>query len=545
MNFLHELYKKINFELGVSKLSFLVSFILIVFYNTSFFNAAVDTIINPLNLRSALFLVNVAILLFLLTFIVISLFSFPYIFKPILVFIFIGAASANYFMNEYGIVIHRLMIQNLFETDASEASGLINLYMCLQILLLGIIPSIILLRVKIIYKTPLQEIWIKIKHIGIAFGLSLALIFSMSMDYSSFFREHKNIRQMANPLNFIYASLSYLLESNQSTEVKPIENDAIKISNKKSNTKPVLFIIVVGETARADHFGLNGYERNTTPLLSNQNFLNFSNVTSCGTETAVSVPCMFSSLGRENYSGSKAKSQEGLLDVVKHAGFTVFWRDNNSSCKGACDRVTYENVQHFNVPEFCNDRECFDEILLHNLDQRLSANDMLIVLHQKGSHGPDYFNRYPENMNHYLPVCKTSRLQNCSTQELINAFDNTIRYTDYFLNETIEWLKTKRDTYNTAMIYLSDHGESLGENNIFLHGMPYSIAPKVQKSIPFFMWFSPEFENTNEINRQCLKNISEQQYSHDNLFHTVLGLLNIQTKVYNSEFDITHQCRNN
>lgn len=541
---LHRLLEKINIELGSMRLSLFVSLILAIFYNVSFFNAAFEAVIDPIGVRSVIFFINIAVLLLLLTFIVISLCSFPYIFKPFLVVILIGAACTNYFMNEYGIVIHRLMIQNLFETDVSEITSLVNAYMLIHILLMGIVPSLMLLKIKITYTSPAKEIWIKIKCISIAFILSIGLILSMSMDYASFFRKHKDIRQMANPLNFIYAGISYLLDSNQVTEVKPIENDAVKNATGKNQTKPVLFILVVGETARADHFGFNRYQRNTTPLLSNQNIVNFPDVNSCGTETAVSVPCMFSSLGQNHYSGRKAKSQEGLLDVISHAGFNVLWRDNNSSCKGVCDRVTYENVQHFSVPEFCNDRECFDEILLHNLDHSLSAGDMLIVLHQKGSHGPDYFNRYPENMNHYLPACKTNLLQNCSTQEVTNAYDNTIRYTDYFLNKTIEWLKTKSDTYNTAMIYLSDHGESLGEHHIFLHGMPYSIAPKEQKAVPFFMWFSPENEITNDINRQCLMRISDQHYSHDNLFHTLLGLLNIQTKVYNSKLDITHQCRN-
>lgn len=541
---LHRLLEKLNIELGSMRLSLFVSLLLVIFYNVSFFSETVNAVIDPIGVRSVIFLISIAVLLLLLTFIVISLCSFPYIFKPFLVVILIGAASTNYFMNEYGIVIHRLMIQNLFETDVSEIAGLVNTYMFIHILLMGIVPSLMLLKIKITYASPTKEIWIKIKCISIAFILSIGLILSMSMDYASFFRKHKDIRQMANPLNFIYAGISYLLDTNQVTEVKPIENDAVKNAIGKNQKKPALFILVVGETARADHFGLNGYQRDTTPLLSNQDIINFSDVSSCGTETAVSVPCMFSSLGQKHYSSRKAKSQEGLLDVISHAGFNVVWRDNNSSCKGACDRVKYENVQRLTVPEFCNNRECFDEILLHNLDDNLSTSDMLIVLHQKGSHGPDYFNRYPEHMNHYLPACKTNLLQNCSTQEVINAYDNTIRYTDYFLNKTIEWLKTKSNTYYTAMIYLSDHGESLGEHNIYLHGMPYSIAPKEQKSVPFFMWLSPEYELTNDINRQCLMRINDQHYSHDNLFHTVLGLLNIQTKVYNSKLDITHQCRN-
>jgi len=280
-------------------------------------------------------------------------------------------------------------------------------------------------------------------------------------------------------------------------------------------------------------------------LIAQQDIINFPKVTSCGTETAVSVPCMFSGLGRSHYSDSKAKSQEGLLDVINHAGISVLWRDNNSSCKGTCNRVAYEEMQHLQVPEFCNGRECFDEILLHQLNEKvaLTAGSKVIVLHQKGSHGPDYFERYPHDKEFFSPVCKTNQLQHCTKAEVVNAFDNTIRYTDYFLNKTIEWLKTKNDQYNTSLIYLSDHGESLGENSLYLHGMPFSIAPKEQKQVPFFMWLSANYVVANDIDNSCLRAISANSYSHDNLFHTALGMLNLQTGVYKSELDMVEPCR--
>lgn len=302
---------------------------------------------------------------------------------------------------------------------------------------------------------------------------------------------------------------------------------------------------MVGEAARADHFGINGYERDTTPLIAQQDIINFSNVTSCGTETTVSVPCMFSGLGRSHYSDSKAKSQEGLLDVINHAGISVLWRDNNSSCKGTCNRVAYEEMQHLQVPELCNGSECFDEILLHQLNEKvaLTAGSKVIVLHQKGSHGPDYFERYPHDKEFFSPVCKTNQLQHCTKPEVVNAFDNAIRYTDYFLNKTIEWLKTKNDQYNTSLIYLSDHGESLGENSLYLHGMPFSIAPKEQKHVPFFMWLSANYVVANDIDNSCLRGMSANSYSHDNLFHTALGMLNLQTGVYKAELDMVEPCR--
>jgi len=529
-----------------SQFSLVVALFFVIFYNAVFFEHVI-ALVDQSSFRGIIFIVNVSLVLWLLTAIIIALITLPYLAKPILSVLFIGGASVAYFMDAYGVVIHRLMIQSALETDYSETRDLINMHLVLYIVALGVLPSLLLLKINLRFGNFSVEFWRKCKFIIAAFIGCLVLILSMSMDYASFFRNHKEIRQMANPLNFIYAGLSYATTSNRVVEVKPIENDATISAFGKAQAKPTLFILVVGETARADHFGINGYERDTTPLIAQQDIINFSKVTSCGTETAVSVPCMFSGLGRSRYSDSKAKSQEGLLDVINHAGVSVLWRDNNSSCKGTCNRVTYEEMQHLQVPELCNGRECFDEILLHQLNEKLAltAGSKVIVLHQKGSHGPDYFERYPRDKEFFIPVCKTNQLQDCTKAEVINAFDNTIRYTDYFLNQTIEWLKTKDDQYNTSLIYLSDHGESLGENSLYLHGMPYSIAPKEQKQVPFFMWLSANYIVANEIDSSCLRGVSTNSYSHDNLFHTVMGMLNLQTEVYNSELDMVNPCRKN
>jgi lipid A ethanolaminephosphotransferase len=546
--------EKANHDISSGYFSVLVSLLFLVFYNASFFGALID-LVDCTSLRGVIFIANVAILLWLLTFIVISIFTIPYIGKPLICIIFVSAACVAYFMDTYGIVIHRLMIQNMVETDSSEVLGLLNKKLFLYVLAIGLLPSLLILSVDITFESFKKELWKKTKFIAIAFIASLVLMMGMSKDYASFFRNHKSVRQMANPINFIYAGISYLTTSDRALEVKPIEKDAAITPFGKAQTKPTLFILVLGETARADHFGINGYARDTTPLLAQENIINFTQVASCGTETAVSVPCMFSVLDRDKFSGNKAKSQEGLLDVVNHAGISVLWRDNNSSCKGTCKRVAYESVQHLKVNELCNGSECFDEILLHQLNEKIAAMpnpkmadsnrlaSKMIVLHQKGSHGPDYFNRYPQNKEHFTPTCKDNQLQNCAKEELTNAYDNTIRYTDYFLSSTLKWLSSKNSEYNTALIYVSDHGESLGEKNLYLHGMPYAIAPKEQTQVPFFLWFSRDFEKANAIDSACLRKISNAPYTHDHLFHTVLGMLNVSTRVYKSELDIVKTCR--
>ena len=533
-----------SWKMSAIKFTWLISLLLTFFYNTAFFNAL--AVAAPIkNIESAAFFTNIVVLLCVFNALVFSLFVFPRIIKPIVALIFISAASAAYFMNTYGIVIHQTMIQNTMETDIKEIHGLLNGTLIAYIILLGVVPSIFLLKIKIIFGNFKQQIFSKLKLWGLVVIAIAVLMVPFSADYASFFRNNKNIRQMASPANFIYATLSYVFLSNKSTVITPIGEDAKLNAQAKKQTKPILFVIVVGETARADHFSINGYPKDTTPLIAQQDIINYRYVLSCGTETAVSVPCMFSNLTREHYSDKKAKSQEGLLDLLKRSGYSVLWRDNNSSCKGTCNRVEYEDLADLKTPELCNDRECFDNILLHDIDKKLTDMDgnKVIILHQKGSHGPDYYNRYPADMEIFKPVCKVNKLQDCSSEEINNAFDNTIRMTDQFLNNTIEWLKAQSNTYNTALIYLSDHGESLGEKNLYLHGMPYLIAPKEQKHVPFFFWFSKNFELESGIDRQCLNSNAETAYSHDNLFHTTLSLLNVSTGLYKPELDMTGNCR--
>jgi lipid A ethanolaminephosphotransferase len=307
--------------------------------------------------------------------------------------------------------------------------------------------------------------------------------------------------------------------------------------------------MVVGETARAANFSLNGYSRLTNPELAQvPGLLNFGNMHSCGTATAVSLPCLFSGLGRAHYTQRSAQGQEGLLDVLRHAGIEVLWRDNNSGCKGVCDRVASEDVS---VPlrgdPLCNDEECFDEILLRGLRQRIhdSRKDMVIVLHQKGSHGPAYWKRYPASFNRFGPACETSDLAKCSQTSIVAAYDNTMLYTDHVLARAIALLELsgREDGVDTAMMYFSDHGESLGENNLYLHGAPYFIAPEEQRHVPFMLWLSEGFRHRFKLDQTCLNARTGQQFNHDYIFHSTLGMLNISTAVYNPGLDLFNACR--
>ncbi len=183
--------------------------------------------------------------------------------------------------------------------------------------------------------------------------------------------------------------------------------------------------------------------------------------------------------------------------------------------------------------------------MLNDLQSYLNKlnGDAVIVLHQKGSHGPAYYLRYPNSFEKFKPVCTTSELQQCSQEEIVNAYDNTILYTDYVLAKVIDFLQNNSNKFDTGMLYVSDHGESLGENNLYLHGSPYAIAPKNQTHIPMLVWLSEGFRQRSQIDWQCLQQHKNDVYSHYHIFHSVLGLLEVETQVYHQGLDLFHSCK--
>lgn len=452
---------------------------------------------------------------------------------------FLLASFSAYFADTYGVIIDRDMLVNASQSNYSEASGLISWKFALYVLVLFLIPS------AIVYKIPFHKATFTknfVTHSLVA-TLSLAsigvLFFSTSAFSSSFFREQKEIRVYSNPLNAIYASYQVVNKGylSPAKEFVKIGEDA-SISRPTANRE--LIILVVGETARADHFSLNGYNKNTNPLLSQQAVVSFSNASSCGTSTAVSVPCMFSLDGKEKFDLSNFKNKGNFLDVVARAGVNVLWRDNNSSSKGAADRLSYED---FSIPKnnsIC-DPECRDIGMLKGLEEYINkqkTGDILIVLHQMGSHGPSYHERVPEDFQKFQPTCKTNQLDKCSTEQINNSYDNTILYTDYFLSEVIGLLKKYDDGFETSMLYVSDHGESLGEYGMYLHGMPYSMAPKGVTNIPIIMWFGKQMISSQKLNMSTFNKHRDKSISHDHISHTILGMFEIQTNVYKKELDL-------
>ncbi len=379
----------------------------------------------------------------------------------------------------------------------------------------------------------------------------MGLVFVYYVDYAAIFRENRDLKGMISPQNVVGSSWSYYKKQRPQENLPLIHygEDAHLIKNATNSTKPKIMLLVVGETARAESFSLNGYAKQTNPELSKLDLINFSNVSSCGTATAVSVPCMFSGMTRDRYDSKLAHHREGLLDIAQRAGYKVTWIDNNSGCKDVCNRVEQFKIPTALKDQWCSpDGECFDEILVDSLKdylQQLPKNDQqshLIVLHQMGSHGPAYYKRSPTEFQRFKPTCDTNAIQGCSQEELLNSYDNSILYTDHVLSQLIGTLKEKSQ-YQTAFWYLSDHGESTGESGLYLHGAPYAIAPSQQTHIPMFMWFSQQWQENQPSDVNCLSQLKKSTLSQDNLFPTLINLLGIKTNTADPHLNMLQQCQ--
>lgn len=480
--------------------------------------------------------------------IVLTLLAFRPVLKPVLTLLFMVSAGVAYFMSQYGVLIDAGMFRNFAETNATEVRDLLSLKLLVYILFLGVLPSWLLWKVPVNYRRwhreLLSKVVVSVASVAVIGGVALANYQGLS----SLFRNHHEIRLMLVPSNYIGASAGYLREQMASAHQPfvTLGEDAQRNAAVQNHPRKSLTVLVVGESARAENFGILGYDRNTTPKLDKEaGLIAFTDVHSCGTETAVSVPCMFSNMGRKDYDASKAKNEEGLLDVLKRAGIDVIWRDNQSGCKGTCDRVTLQDVSNLKDPALCANSECRDEILLQGLQSFIDHldKDTVLVLHQMGSHGPEYFKRYPKEYERFTPVCESNALNNCSRESIVNGYDNTLVYTDHVLSSLIDVLRSNQDKVDTAMLYLSDHGESLGEYNLFLHGTPYMLAPEQQKHVAMLAWFSDSYQKSYSVDTHCLQMSRDKPLSQDNLFHSMLGLLEVQSKVYQPDLDMFAGCR--
>lgn len=467
--------------------------------------------------------------------------------KPLLSVLIVATAFATYYMNSFSVYLDPNMMRNALATEAKESRDLLVWGMAPHFFVYAGLPLLFLWSVRLERRPMTRATLVRLAAIAGAILVTSGAILLIFQDLSSLMRNHKEMRYLITPANFLYSTARALGTQTQHGGLPRIAvgSDARMAAAWQGRKKPLLFLMVVGETARAANWGLNGYARQTTPRLAQLNVVNFSEVGSCGTDTETSVPCMFSVIGRRAYDENRIRNSDSLLHLLRRVGFNVVWRDNNTGCKGVCAGIGEERVDKLAIPGVCDADRCLDATLLHGLDTIADDNDgnLFVVLHQVGNHGPAYFKRYPERFRRFTPTCDTAELQHCQRQEIVNTYDNALLYTDDFLANTIAFLEAQETRYDTALLYVSDHGESLGENGLYLHGIPYSIAPKVQKDVPMVMWFSPAFLRSFEIDSACLQLRANRPSSHDNLVHTLLGIMQIETSVLDSGLDLSRDCR--
>jgi lipid A ethanolaminephosphotransferase len=486
-----------------------------------------------------------------------SLLAWPRIFRPAATLLVLVAAFNSHFMWQYGAVIDPTMLANVIHTDAREVRDLLSLRLLGTVLLVAGPPLWWLWRRPIAARPWWSQTGRNLA--GVVSGLLLVVCVGL-LSYqglASLMRNQKSVRYMINPLNSVYAAGRVAADQlpQQVRALAPVGEDAALGAGYATQPRPPLLMLVVGETARAQNWGLNGYARDTTPALrrwqQQGELVNFPRVSACGTSTQVSLPCMFSPLTRAQ-GGDKTPSQENLLDVLQRAGLAVLWIDNQSGCKGVCERVPNASTSGLQLPGLCDLGECFDEAMLSGLDARIAALDpvrrargVVLVLHQMGSHGPAYSKRTPAERKPFQPECTSNTLSACTPEQLVNAYDNTIAYTDHFLDQSLQWLQqqAKAGHYDTGLVYVSDHGESLGEGGLYLHGVPYAFAPEQQTHVPMVAWLSPGLQQRSGVRTDCLRQQAEKPLSHDHLFHSVLGLMEVKTQAREASLDATAPCR--
>jgi len=466
--------------------------------------------------------------------------------RPVLAVVLLVSAAATYFTGTYGVLLDEGMLANIAQTHAAEALDLVTWRLGAWLLAFGGLPAVAIWRIRMAEATWTRELGAKALHAAAAIGCLGTVLLAQYPHYITLAHNHHELGLMLAPHNLAASLYSRLRRQSAARIVlEPVGTDATRAIAVAHAVRPMLTVLVVGETARAANFSLNGYPRTTNPELARQNVINFRDVSACGTSTAVSLPCMFLDVGRAGFDTKLAQRREGLLDVLQHAGIEVHWLDNNSGCKGACNRVPHEDFSNRQVPGLCSDGECYDGILVHGLQAHLNSahGDAVIVLHMKGSHGPAYYKRYPPSFEAYTPVCRTAQLDSCTQESIVNTYDNTLRYTDHVLSEVIDLLRAAAGRFDTALLYVSDHGESLGENGLYLHGIPYALAPREQTHVPMLLWLSAGLRDRLGIDTDCLEHRQGEPLSHDNVYHSLLGLSNVRTAVYRPERDLLRPCR--
>lgn len=502
-------------NLKVSHFALLMSVINFLFFHLPFFKFVFNN--SEYKSLSGFFLViSLVVLMVMANFFAFYLFLFlsRYIGKPLLIISFIINALAVYFVNTYSVIIDESMIGNVFNTNYSESSSYFSFKLILYVLLLGVLPSIYIYKVKLIKETLKRFLTV----MSLTLVAMLLLAFANAANWLWIDKNSKQLGGLAMPWSYaVNTSLYYVHQAQKNKKEILLPNATIK------NKEKAVVVLVIGESARRENFSLYGYNKNTNPLLSKMENVFHFDANSCATYTTAGVKCIL------EYEQSN-DLYEILPNYLYRNDVDVIWRTANwGEPPVHIEKYMNEEAIKQRYPKEVTEGN-YDETLLAGLKEDIlnsKKDKVFIVLHTSTSHGPQYNKKYPPKFEVFSPVCTSVELANCSKTELINAYDNTIVYTDYILSRVIEDLKGLKD-YKSTMLFVSDHGESLGEKNLYMHGIPMSIAPKEQYEIPFIVWVS-------ENSKQLKKN---EVLSQQHVFHSVMNFLSMDSPIYNENMNI-------
>lgn len=432
--------------------------------------------------------------------------------KSLLVIFFLLNAISVYFINTYAVIIDESMVGNVLNTKYSESSSFFSIKLLFYFIILGVVPSIYIIKVKLSNTT-----WKKfIITCSVTLVFILTLVFANASNWLWIDKNSKTLGGLAMPWSYSVNASRFYIHEYKKNKKEILLPDATISNNEKS-----VVVLVIGESARSQNFSLYGYKKNTNPLLSKIPNLFHFNANSSATYTTAGVKSILDYKNTDDL-------YEILPNYLYRNNVEVIWRTTNWG-EPPVHIKNYENTEA--LMKNCSGEGCnYDEVLLSGLKEQIMAsskNKILVVLHTSTSHGPTYSKKYPPQFETFKPVCNSVELANCSQEALINAYDNTIVYTDYILNKVIENLNQLK-YYKSTMIFVSDHGESLGEKNLYMHGLPLSIAPKEQYEIPFIVWLS-------NSSKQLKPN---KVLSQGHVFHSVLNFLDVKSPIYNEEMNI-------
>ncbi|MBS9780277.1 MAG: sulfatase-like hydrolase/transferase [Moraxellaceae bacterium] len=510
-------------KLKITQFVLLVSLFNLALYHLPFF--------AYVNVQSGSFALCVVLGLFIFTTNFVFLFPlscfFPRISKFLIIVLFNINAIAFFYFDSYSVILNKTMIGNIVHTNTTEASSFLSVQLLTTWFIFGVIPSIFIAKIKLIAIT--KKVFFE--QLVIAFLLFIGIAYGASTQWIGWLNKNERILgSMLLPWSYLVNTPRYFSADNtQSREQILLPKASIK------NNEKALFVLVIGESSSRESYSLYGYQRNTNPQLAKIKNLVPYYAESCDTYTMVGLKCILEHKKTD-------KLYEPLPSYLYRSGVDVVWRTLNDGEPYIQTRA-FQNQTYFS--KICSEKNCgFDEVILSDLQGEINKSNtdkMLLVLHLNPSHGSRYDTKYPKEFEKFTPVCHENDPTACEQQEVVNAYDNTIVYTDHILASLIKKLAKIQDR-KVAMLYVSDHGESLGKDGVYFHAKDMSIAPKRQYQVPFMVWTSDNARKP-KLDYSVKNGLPEGKtgLSQHNVFHSVLDFLAVDSPVFDKEKSVFYK----